>query len=95
MDDQDAQGLTITGIDTEWGDLVVDHIGTDVVVSAGEAGPGSNQILQWSAYAEGDSGEAGGSTNDGSRSVDMSWNIGTGVGEGGTFAHLVFNINHC
>lgn len=85
MNDRDAQGSTITGIDTEWGDLVVDHIGTDVVVSAGEAGPESNQILQWSAYAEGDSGEAGGSTNDGSGSVDMSWNIGSEVGDGGAF----------
>lgn len=80
----DGSSSTISGISTTQEDLVVDVIGTDKVVS----GPGANQVDQWRAEAESDK-QAGGSTEDGSGSVDMSWNFNSGK-----YSHVAFNINN-
>lgn len=75
---------TLSGISTTGVDLVVDAIATDKSVT----GPGANQVDQWRAEAEAGK-QAGGSTADGSGSVDMSWKFNSGK-----YTHVGFNINN-
>jgi hypothetical protein len=76
---------TLSGISTTQVDLVVDAIATDKRVNS----PGPNQVDQWRAEAEPNK-QAGGSTEDGSGSVDMSWDVNSGK-----YTHVGFNIRSC